>query len=223
MGSLNSNISRCYSLATCGRTEQHGRGDERPRFPLRFRGIRFRILPPLFFHSNGLGMLIISHLFQFCKGFKMKTWWKFVQTFGLLEGARDEKRPPFRGGITFRLTSVGRDRRWTCFFLSRNNRPTAKELPATTVPPLDYLLSPDTTRGTNFMQWLVTPDLIFWKRFKGKLRLQNSNIRFEIVLCRNVYKGSNPFLCAIKGRRIGYKKLCRFCVFYCFLSMFLQF
>ena len=38
-----------------------------------------------------------------------------------------------------------------------------------------------------------------------------------------VRKRQIPVASTIKERRIGYKKLCRFCVFYCFLGVFLPF
>ena len=42
-------------------------------------------------------------------------------------------------------------------------------------------------------------------------------------VCAKAHEGSNPSLCAKKERRIGYNYLCQFCVFYCFLGVFLLF
>ena len=38
-----------------------------------------------------------------------------------------------------------------------------------------------------------------------------------------IHVGSSPVVRTIKIRRIGYKELCLFCVFYCFLGVFLPF
>lgn len=60
------------------------------------------------------------------------------------------------------MTSVGRFRSRTCSPVICNNRPTAKaRAPRRLFLPLVYFRSPDTTRGTDFMRRLVTPDLIY--------------------------------------------------------------
>lgn len=71
------------------------------------------------------------------------------------------EKPPLRRGLV-RPISVGRFRCRTCAPMIRNNRPAAKaRAPRRLFLPLVYLWSPDTTRGTDLLRWLVIPDLIY--------------------------------------------------------------